>query len=88
MLCDGFTENLRGFNLDRLGSAMPHCFIYWIFDKYKALLWDWGSEVFWIGIKKYGMFLCLYQEGFCFVFLGIWAGTVSLSLIVVHYDSE
>lgn len=37
ILCDGFTENLGGFNLDRLGPAMPYCFIYWIFDKYKAL---------------------------------------------------
>lgn len=88
ILCDGFAENLRGFNLDRLGSAMPYCFIYWIFDKYKALQWDWGSERFWSGLKKYGVILCLYLEGFCFVVLGIWAGTVPLSLIVVHYDSE
>lgn len=88
MLCDGFTENLKGFNLGRLGSAMPFCFIYWIFDKCKALQWDWRSEVFWGRIKKYGMSLCLYQEGFCLVLLGIWAGTMPLSLIVVHYDSE
>lgn len=66
MLFDGFTETLRGFNLVRLGSAMPYCFICWIFDKYKALQWEWGSEGFWGGIKKYGIILCLYQEGFCF----------------------
>lgn len=88
MLCDGFTENLKGFNSDGLGSAMPFCFIYWIFDKCKALQWDWGSEVFRGRIKKYSMSLCLYQDSFCFVLLGIWAGTVPLSLIVVHYDSE
>lgn len=72
------------------GWVLPclFCSIYWIFDKCKALQWDWGSEVFWGRIKKYGMSLCLYQEGFCFVLLGIWAGTVPLSLIVVHYDSE
>lgn len=26
MFCDGFAENLRGFNLDSLGSAMPFWF--------------------------------------------------------------
>lgn len=60
ILCDGFTENLGGFNLDRLGPAMPYCFIYWIFDKYKALQRNWGSEGFWSGLKKYDMMLCLY----------------------------
>lgn len=34
-------------------------FIYWIFGNYKALQWDWGSEVFWGGIKQYSVILCL-----------------------------
>lgn len=34
-------------------------FIYWIFDNYKALQWEWGFELFWGGIKQYSAILCL-----------------------------
>lgn len=63
-------------------------FIYWIFDNYKALQWEWGFELFWGGIKQYSAILCLQQEGFCFLLIGIWAVTVLLLLIVVHYESQ
>lgn len=62
-------------------------FIYWISDNCKALRWQRGFELFWGGIKHYSTMLCLLQEGFCFVLIGIWAVAVFLLLIVVHYES-